>query len=269
MSDSSNVYRQCLSLVKGLGLIETMNQMGQDSSTISGLAETTGIHRTTVKRLLETLRAQEYVEYESHSGRYRLSPRVMRLSHGFTQRESLARIAWPTMLRVSKKILWPCTLSSFEGDRMMIRRSTQAYSPFSFHPGTPGRALPMLSTAAGKAYLAFSSEHERSILLEVLEQQGLWNKHDHPAARMLNETLQDIQSLGYSTNAGDWDVEKKFAAFAVPLMHDDRVLLCLAATFLIANLIKKDETARITKALLQARKEIEEKFLASTTTRVF
>ena len=260
MQDATHRYRACRSLVKGLALIEAMNQAGHDSATITRLADATGIHRTTVKRLLETLREQGYVEYEAHSGRYRLSDRVMRLSHGVTQRNSLARVAWPHMVAVSKTILWPCTLSSFEGDKMVIRRSTQPYSPLSFHPGTPGRALPMLSTAAGKAYLAFCGDDERSALLDILASQGLWNRDDAGAARALSEVLRETRALGYSRNHGEWDLERKFGALAVPLVHEGRVVFCLSSTFLRSTFDNQTEIERVAKALAKARRAIEQDF---------
>lgn len=54
-------YRHCQSLVKGLDMLAVLNRLPHGSGSISELALHTGIHRTTLKRLLETLREQGYL----------------------------------------------------------------------------------------------------------------------------------------------------------------------------------------------------------------
>ncbi|RIX71264.1 IclR family transcriptional regulator domain-containing protein [Acidovorax cavernicola] len=255
---SSEAYKDIRSLARGIALLKCMNQMPGGTATTTELGQMTQMHRTTVKRMLETLRHSRFLDYEAHSGLYRLAPRVMRLSHGFTPRSLMARLAWPFMLRLSKQLLWPCTLSSFEGDAMHIRRSTQPYSPLSFHPGTPGRLLPMLSTAAGKAYLAFSSDLTRQAVLDLLARSGQWNLDAQRARQHLDQELADTVARGYSMNLGDWQLEPRFGALAVPLKYQGNVSLCLSVTF-VKNVFEQRQAAQqMASALLRCRDDIEQ-----------
>ena len=111
----------------------------------------------------------------------------------------------------------------------------------------------MLSTAAGRAYLAFCDEAERCV-----------HRSDGGGIPPMEIERHEIRNMGYSINNGDWAVENKFGALAVPLMHDGRVLLCLGSTFLRSTLENPTEVTRIANALLEARQSIEQEFLAST-----
>lgn len=239
--EPSSHYRHCQSLVKGLDILAALNRRPSASASITELGRMTGLHRTTIKRLLETLRQEGYVECDATTNFYRLTFRVQRLSYGFRDTVQISEIAWPQMRLISKALIWPCSLVSLEGDEMVVRLSTRSYSPLSFHSAMPGRRMPLLTTAAGRAYLAFAPEEEQKVLLDMLQERPeideKYAKNTHFIRRLLSETRQ----RGYAINQGEWDIEPKFGGVAVPLKYQGRVLACLNLIFLIRAI--KDEAA--------------------------
>src|SRR5690606_2617940 len=143
MTSDDSPYRQNKSLLKGLDLLAQMNRSINASSSISELARSTGTHRTTVKRLLETLKDAGYVEHDVVTNLYRLTFRVQQLSYGYRDTTFVTEVAWPFMRSFSQQMVWPCSLVAPEGDEMVVRVSTRPYSRLSFHPGMPGRRMPM------------------------------------------------------------------------------------------------------------------------------
>lgn len=91
-SEQESTYRHCQSLVKGLDMLAALNRMPSGSGSISELAQQPGIHRSTVKRLLETLREQGYLAHDPATNHYRLTFRVQRLSYGFRDTVCLVRV---------------------------------------------------------------------------------------------------------------------------------------------------------------------------------
>lgn len=256
-STSASSYRHCQSLVKGLDLLAALNRHAGAAASIMELSRATGQHRTTIKRLLETLREAGYVDCEAHTNLYRLTFRVQRLSQGFRDNVSITEVAWPHMLALSKAIVWPCSLSSLEGDAMVVRASTRSYSPLSFHPGMPGRRLPLLTTAAGRAYLAFAPETEQNALLDLLRERqdrsGQWARN----ADFVRNVIDTTRERGYGVNQGEWDEEPKFGAVAVPLRRQDSLLACLNVIFLSRGVSDAAARQKIVEALQASAHQIE------------
>jgi len=255
---TEGTYRQCQSLIKGLDILSVLNRLPSGSASISEVAHETGIHRTTVKRLLETLLEQGYLFHDPATNHYRLTLRVQQLSYGFRDTVSLVEDAWPGMLALSKAVVWPCSLVVPEGDEMVIRSSTRLYSRLSFHPGMPGRCLPMLSTAAGRAYFAYAPLEERNTLLDMLK-----GRDDEQAAQARDEkfvraVVQQTREQGYATNIGEWSVEPKFGGIAVPLRNKAEVLGALNVIFLSRAVKEQAAMPELVAALKEAGASIEQ-----------
>lgn len=232
-------YRHCQSLTRGLELLAALNRCPGGAAAITELARATGLHRTTVKRLLETLREAGYVESHPATHLYALTFRVQKLSMGFRDNVSITDIAWPWMRALSKAVVWPCSLLTLEGDEMVVRASTRSFSPLSFHPGMPGRRLPLLTTAAGRAYLAFAPAQEQQAILSLLSERDDASGQHARDPRFVDTLIRQTRNRGYALNHGEWGEEPKFGGIAVPLRAHDRVVACLNVIFLLRGV--KDE----------------------------
>lgn len=237
-SNQSSPYKTCQTLQRGLELIQCFNGMNDTACRVSDLSKLTGIHRTTVKRLLETLRQSGFVHYEAVTGLYQLTYQVKSLSCGYRDSVEVVEQAFPVLKEISKKIAWPCSILIFDKDEMVVRSSTRAYSHLSFHSSLPGRRMPILCTAAGQAYFSFMTETERELVLELLiEKDDIYSdlaKDQEFISRVVSQTNQ----RGYGLNNGEWKDEPKFGAIAVPIIKDHKVIACINCIYLI-NAVKK------------------------------
>ena len=258
-ASSEGVYRHCQSLVKGLDMLAVLNRLPSGSGSISELAQHTGIHRTTLKRLLETLREQGYLSHDPATNHYRLTFRVQQLSYGFRDTVSLVEEAWPTMRELSREIVWPCSLLVPEGEELVVRASTRLYSRLSFHPGMPGRCLPMLSTAAGRAYISHVSDEERETLLEMIRSRGDEQAAQANDKKYVRSVIQQTRTQGYATNLGEWRDEPKFGGIAVPLRCNTEVLASMNVIFLARAVKDQGSLPRLVTALKAAAQRIEQK----------
>ena len=223
-------------LARGLAVLEALNRCDSGCATPAQLGEMTGLHRTTVRRLLETLVAEGYVvRSPSHqTDTYLLSIRVRQLSDGFTDDEWVATLAPPILFELVRHVVWPSDLATPDGPGMLIRETTHRYSPLSFHGSIVGRRLPLLTTAAGRVYVAFCSEPQRAELLAMLraglggeQQQRL--AHDEAYIRNL---VARVRERGYALNQGDMDDARKTGAIAVPVWQEERVVAAINIVYL-------------------------------------
>lgn len=225
-------YRPIQGLVRGLSILQAINRSPGGWASIADLAAHTGIHRTTVRRMLETLQAEGYVRRSASDDTYRLNHKIRQLSDGFTDDEWISEVANPVLGELLQKLVWPSDLCTIDGDAMLVRETTHRFSPLSFHRAMIRQRLPLLFTAAGRAYLAFCGREERRHLLDLLaggddEQAGFARN------RVLVEKMLDkVRLQGYATNDGEWNSQQKIAALAVPLRHQGNVLATINVVFL-------------------------------------
>jgi IclR family transcriptional regulator, mhp operon transcriptional activator len=224
-------YKDVRSLSRGLALLQSLNRMQGGLASTTELSQRCGIHRTTVKRLMETLRAEGFVRRAEKEGQYALTFSVRSLSEGFADEEWIERVALPLMRNAVPDLLWPCDLGTVEGGAMVVRESTHRFSLLSQHRGKIGEQLPLLSTAMGRAYLSACSAKEREGLLSLLRQRNDdigAAAHDTAAIERL---IQETKLRGYAVNVGDWTREAPFAAIATPVFCQRKLIACVNLIF--------------------------------------
>ncbi len=231
MADSSDlpgVYKQVTGLSRGLAVLQCLTALPQGRASAGDVARQTGIHRTTVRRLLETLQREGFVERNDNDGSFQLTIKIRQLGESLTDHEWVSSLAAPILRRLSEQVVWPCDLSIPNGTAMVIRDSTHHFSPLSFHRGMIGTRLPMLRTAMGRAYLAFSREEVRAAVLRLILDDP------DPSARItgspfpIEEIIRRTREQGFGMNYREWQPDEKTATIALPIMNKtEDVVACI------------------------------------------
>jgi IclR family transcriptional regulator, mhp operon transcriptional activator len=249
-------YKTVRGLSRGLAVLRALNQSAGGIATLTELAQACAMHRTTVKRLLETLRADGFVRHSDREGQYYLTFEVRRLSEGFEDEAWVSDVAGPAMRDAVSRIVWPCDLATPEAGFMVVRESTHRLSALSQHRAMIGEKLPMLVTAAGRAYLAACGEVEREALLELLRRRddrwGELARDDAFVRRTIRETLR----RGHAYNDGEWIREAAFAAIAVPVVAGRRLIGAVNMVFPKAAVSRQDLEARFAPELARLARAI-------------
>ncbi|NWL19005.1 DNA-binding transcriptional regulator [Pseudomonas umsongensis] len=239
---SETEYKSVRGLMRGLALINSLNRFDGGASTAQ-LAERSGLHRTTVRRLLETLQAEGYVRRSESDDSYRLTLKVRELSEGFRDEQWISSIAAPLLGELLQEVVWPTDLCTLDGDAMVIRETTHRFSRLSFHRSMVGRRLPLLMTATGRAYFAFCPPTEREELIELMISR---DDEQSPLAadrRFVDRLVQHTVAKGYGENNSHWGQERKIAAIAIPITFEARLMGCLNLVY-IAKAMSVEEAAR-------------------------
>ena len=131
--DGGADYALVRGLTRGLDLLRAINVQEGGRSSLGQLAEVTGLHRTTVRRLLETLISEGYVRRSESDDRYCLTLHVRSLAEGFRDEDWISSIAAPALSELLQTVVWPSDLTTPQGAALIIRESTHRFSPLSFH----------------------------------------------------------------------------------------------------------------------------------------
>lgn len=165
--DESAAYKTVRGLSRGLLLLKLLNKF-DGGATPGLLAEFSGLHRTTVRRLLETLQEEGFVRRSRSDDSFRLTINVRQLSDGFRDEHWISALATPLLGELLREVQWPTDITTLDVDAMVVRETTHRFSRLSFHRAMVGRRLPLLLTASGLTWLAFAPDAERDAVVSML-----------------------------------------------------------------------------------------------------
>lgn len=242
------------SLERGLALLVAMNRRKLPS--VVELARDTRLPRPTVYRLLETLSRAGFVTRSRPLDRYCLSRQVRTLSDGFAEDDWIADVAAPLMKEFTRQAVWPVALLSFDEGRMLVRETTHEASSLSIDHGMVGRRLPMLRTAAGRCYLAFSPDKERRTILEMLSRSKAPENRGARETQRLTRLLDAIRARGYAVQ--DREINPKASGIAVPICVGPRVLGCMSLIWISSALTIEGAETRLLPLLTSTSERIAE-----------
>jgi IclR family mhp operon transcriptional activator len=229
------------SLSRGLAVIEALNR--SRVSSLSALHALTGLPKSSLVRLLETLIGAGYVVRISRREGYALTDAVLRLSSGVRHRDLVVDVARPLMEAFTRRHKWQVSLATSETDSMLIRFSTRHISPFSRDENFLNRRVGMLQSAVGRAYFAWCSDEEREFVLNALRAAGD-ALADPERAEELEALLARVRSDGYATiERPRTDATR---SFAVPVMEpgEDGPLGSLAFFYYRSTMTEPQATRR-------------------------
>jgi IclR family mhp operon transcriptional activator len=208
--------------------------------TVAVLADETHLPRPTVVRLLKTLVELGYATRISREAGYRLTDKVLSLAQGIRFVDHLIDVAAPHMSRFTRRYGWPLYLGTISDRAMTIRHSTAAESPMSFERTALQRRSPLLSSALGRAWLAFCSAEERR---GVLRHLGV-----KPDAKLASAFAR-IRSDGYAFTV--LPRSGRLQGIGVAIRDGERVMGCLSMRF-IRSAMTEEEAGRRYGAPLNA-----------------
>jgi IclR family mhp operon transcriptional activator len=267
---SSASYRQVQGLLRGIQVLRALNSNPGGRGSVVRISAETGIHRTTVKRLLETLRDAEIVRYLPDANEYGLTLNVLQLSEGFRDAVWVSEVARPLMHTLTHKVLWPSDLMILDTDELIVRETTHGITPWSFNSRVLGVHVPILQSAGGHAYLAYCADAEREQLLAMLRGragvEGQRARDPDYIARLIDITRQ----RGYALSERNEWVSKRFgtgrcSAVAVPIRKEGVSVASLNIVYLNRAISTEEVIARHLPELIVTGKRIEAGLLVTRT----
>lgn len=170
--------------------------------TVGELAAITGLHRTTVYRLVLTLEGSGFLVKVSGSSRYTLGARVLQLSQVLNRRlNDITAVAMASLVRLRDQTEETAALHIREGmARIGVAQVESRQDLRRTYPDL-GKPLPLHVGAPSKAILANLSPDELAAYLTTSERQ--WPNDPIGHASALMSDLRGITERGYAISVGE------------------------------------------------------------------
>ncbi|VCU69798.1 Acetate operon repressor [Pigmentiphaga humi] len=213
-------------VVRALHVLRALNHAPQ--STLQALHAATGLPKSTVHRLLMTLKSEGYVRADVVKGTYALTEKVRCLSEGFSEPDQVVEVGAPILLRNTRNTGLPLAIGTLERGHVVVRYSSMPYSPIGSEHTTVGHIHDLVHSGMGQAFLAFCGEAERERLMQWMQatipDPAGWPQIERDIERNLAAT----RKRGYGLRKGSG--RGSSTTLAVPIEHDERVLGVLSLT---------------------------------------
>jgi IclR family transcriptional regulator, mhp operon transcriptional activator len=218
--------RPIRALSRGLEVLAELNR--RERAPIHTLSSAVRLPRTTTFRILETLRLAGFVERDPHDDCYRPTVHVRALADGFDDEAMMAHIAKAHLPALAREIVWPMDIATPAGTAMRVRETSR--SPLALEPSGSGDLLPMLASAAGRTYLAFSKASVREAILDSLVHTPSADERLARDRPEIERILQESRAQGFGLSQRARRISQEIT-LALPLRAAERVLGTLAVRF--------------------------------------
>jgi IclR family transcriptional regulator, mhp operon transcriptional activator len=240
------------SLTRGIAVLQAVNRGG--SLSMMEIARASSVPYPTACRIVQTLLYEGLIEQEPVRKRYRPTGMVQTLAHGFQGHAELVQTARPHIVELTRRLMWPISLSTHVGPNMVIRDSTHSLTTLTFNDYYPGYSIPILECASGLVYLAHMPEEERASILASLKR--LPERIPAHTLKMIEEEglLEDIRHLGYATRGNNHFTRNpgKTSSIAVPIFDHGHVAGALTLAFFSSAVRMQDAIGQFLSPLQAA-----------------
>ncbi|TGE01652.1 helix-turn-helix domain-containing protein [Methylobacterium nonmethylotrophicum] len=249
-------FQPVTAALRVLEVLAALNRLKEAS--VGDLFRETGLNRPTIVRMLETLIHAGLVARHPERPVYVTTGRTLELSSGYQKHEEMALAAAPILARLHAGLQWPSDVSVFDGDAMVVARTSRREGVLHFNR-RPGYRAPLLGTSLGMAFLAFCDATTRAGALAALSgSSDPWNAvaRDPAAVEALLETVRRNGYASMNKDYSDTSYNGVASAIGVPVLLGGVAVGSLNLMYLRNSLDEADVVARFVAPLRTAAEEI-------------
>lgn len=254
-------YPPVESVRRAFEILTTLNRLR--IATVGDLHSKTGLPKPTIVRMLDTLIIDGYVARDNMCGGYRVTHRVRLLVSGYDGVAQTLEIARPRAVDLTNQIKWPVGLAVLDGDAMAVQLWTGPISPWVHINTLLGHRPNLVTSAMGRAYLAFCSDAERERLIQMLREKPELNFGPEEEAR-LRAILAHVREEGYALRAPRTEPRRN-TTIAMPIRYNGSVLASMTVSFFTTSVPKSRVGSRIIEPLRETIEKIEQDFACTVT----
>lgn len=257
-------YPPVESVCRALDVLRTVNRLG--IASVHAIYEETGFPKPTIVRMLETLSAEGYIARDNMCGGYWVTSRVHELTSGFRGTPRVIEAARPLAIDLTRRIKWPIGIGVIDGDAIAIKFWTGAISPWAHTNTVLGLRPDFLSTAMGRAYVAFCSDSEREHHIRALRSDPA-RRFGEAEERRYRALLEQVRADGYATRDPKTKPYRS-TTVAMPIREGETVHALINVSFFTTAVPKNDIAEKIVAPLRATTTKIEAAMTFMTSGRL-
>lgn len=238
------------SLDRGLRILEILSDNGEMS--ITELAEILKVDKSTVSRLMETLRYHDFVQVSRSTKKYKLGFRVLNLSNSLEKSLNIRDIARPIIKSVAEELEQSIHLCAFNNTMAYVIDQVERGGPHSIS-ATVGMIEPMHASSVGKCIMAYRREELQLQMMENIEFIKYTNNTIQTPEALLEE-LKIIKQQGYAVD--NEEVSEGVRCVAVPIFNFGNMVRYSIGISGSVTMMTEEKVKKFVERLSRAAKKI-------------
>jgi DNA-binding IclR family transcriptional regulator len=191
--------------------------------SVTALSHKLRVHKSTVSRILSTLRDDGLVDRNPETGEYRLGLGLLELAGLVVLHADMRQVARPFLRQLSEATMETVNLAVLDGCESLNIEQAVSHHRRVTGFGWVGRKTPLHASSTGKVLLAFLPVPLQGFEFAPLTQNTITN------AEILHKELEEIRARGYAT--GLEELEVGLNAVAAPVRdHTGVVVAAISVT---------------------------------------
>lgn len=185
-------------LVRANKILECFTLTNPERSLMDIVRET-GLNKSTVYRMLETLESLRWVKWDPKTGLYRLGLGIFEIGNRAIQGLDFYQVSRPYLEKLVEFGGQSAHLATKDDDDALYLNKLENPNVFIAQPSSIGRRLPMHCTACGKILLAYLEESE---VEEIINRKGLpkFTPNTITTKEKLFAELRVVREKGYAVD---------------------------------------------------------------------
>jgi IclR family KDG regulon transcriptional repressor len=210
---TSDAIKGAAALNKGIKILTAIAEAEKPLSARE-LSEHTDLPRPTVYRLLSALSEAGLVRHSNNGPTYKLGSALVTIAHRALDQTDIRDIAHEYLQKLRDETGETVHLAVLSNQSMLYVDNIESHERVRMKCSL-GATVPLHSTAVGKAYLAFTREHEREQALARLNLVNVTGK-SITSLEVLRLAIADAQKCGWTTDAEE--NERDIFCFGAPIL---------------------------------------------------
>lgn len=193
--------------------LEILELLSRESMTASEIQKEMGLNKSTVHRLLITLRSRGFVERIEATGIYGIGLKLVEISSIRLNHIELKTEALPYLHQLANRLNQSVQLAILDEREAVFIEKVEKYQSFHMYCQI-GKRIPLYCSGVGKSLLLDKEEKEvREMLSKVVFRRFTDNTHQTVEALLTD--LEASRKLGYTKDCGEHEEDVHCVAMPV------------------------------------------------------
>lgn len=248
-------------LARALRILDGLADGGR---SLDDLAETLGVHKTTVLRLLNTLESERFA-WRDDSHRYHLGSRLFELGTTALQQHAIRDIAAPHLHRLGQETGGQTVhLATYESGRAIYIAKVESTSSVRMYSRV-GLVAPLHATAVGKVLTCELPERQLALALESTDFHP-FTARTITTAEAYRAELATVRAQGWAEDSAEH--EDFINCVSAPVRDGSGRIIAAVSISVPDVILSRDEVHALLPTLRQATANIDADWGASSTAAV-
>jgi len=240
------------SVVKTLAILEHLGASANGIS-LTEMSRQLHIGKSTVHRLLATLRDHDFVWLDANSSRYVLGGKILQFREQLSRQSILIRHGEPILAALTRKTGETSNLGVIDGRDVVYLIITESMNPLRM-TGQVGKRLPAHCTAIGRSILAGLSRDELLKLYGRTQKLDSYNSKSPSTVQELFNLLRTVRRTGFAYD--NEELYKGVFCLGAPIRNHSGEAMAAVSLSLPSSRADAKNLSRLRSLLLEAAADL-------------